>query len=133
VSKYREIKTEFREEALLRQALQASGVPFEEHAAPAHLVGYRGDERPETAQFIIRRHNLGSMSNDLGFARQEGGTYAAIVSDYDQYNRQSQGRLARVKQEYARAFVHREARRRGLRVTEQRDARTGAVHLTLRG
>lgn len=133
MSKYREIKTEFKEEGLLRQALQASGVPFEEHASPQTLVDWHGQPRPEQAEFIIRRHNVGPSSNDVGFRRETDGTYTAIVSDYDQTSRRAQAHLGRIKQEYARAFVHREARRRGLRVTEQRDAATGVVHLTLRG
>jgi hypothetical protein len=33
------------------------------------LIGYHGDERPERAQVIIRRSQLDSESNDIGFAR----------------------------------------------------------------
>jgi len=121
VSKYREIETEFRDEALFVKALQAAGVPFEHHAGQGErLVGYMGDLRDERANYVIRRRHIGSGSNDLGY-RVEGGRITAIVSDFDTMCPETTRIRNRVKQEYARAFVQREATRRGYRVEERRD------------
>src|SRR4051794_37435799 len=54
-----------------------------EEGAGLHLFGYAGDRRPETAELVIRRRHVGGASNDLGFRREEDGTYVPIVSDYD--------------------------------------------------
>lgn len=48
-----------------------------------HLYGYRGDERGETADIVVRRKHISSSSNDLGFAKTENG-YKLIVSEYDE-------------------------------------------------
>jgi hypothetical protein len=48
-----------------------------------NLYGYHGDKRAQTAEIIIRRKNIGSASNDIGFKLQEDGTYSAVISDYD--------------------------------------------------
>jgi Protein of unknown function (DUF1257) len=49
----------------------------------ANLYGYRGDKRAQKSEIIIRRKHIGSSSNDIGFTRQEDGTYSAIISEYD--------------------------------------------------
>ena len=48
--------------------------------AGAPLYGYQGDERPERAHVVIRRNQLDSASNDIGFRRDAYGVYRAIVS-----------------------------------------------------
>jgi hypothetical protein len=58
----------------------------EVHGTPQHLYGYQGDVRPETAEVIIRRQNIGVGSNDIGFKRQEDGRFQAIISEYDRAN-----------------------------------------------
>jgi hypothetical protein len=55
----------------------------EVHEQADNLIGYHGDKRAQKAEIIIRRKNIGSSSNDIGFKLQEDGTYAAIISDYD--------------------------------------------------
>jgi hypothetical protein len=48
-----------------------------------NLHGYTGDVRPEMANIIVRRHNISSLSNDLGFVKDSDGKYRMIISDYD--------------------------------------------------
>jgi hypothetical protein len=38
------------------------------------------------ANVIIRRANVQTAANDIGFVRQSDGTYSAIVSEYDSQN-----------------------------------------------
>ncbi len=39
-----------------------------------NLYGYQGDKREQVAEIIIRRKNVGSSSNDIGFKQNEDGT-----------------------------------------------------------
>jgi hypothetical protein len=59
------------------------------HAKPAHLTGYQGDSRKQTAHIVVPQTAVndylgGGASNDVGFLRREDGTYEAIVSAYDE-------------------------------------------------
>ncbi len=131
MSKYREIETEFKDETLFVKALQAAGVPFEHSAGQGErLIGYMGDLRDERANYIVRRRHIGLGSNDLGY-RVEGGRITAIVSEFDTMCRETTQIRNRVKQEYARAFVQREATRRGYRVEERRD-QAGNIQIQLK-
>lgn len=56
---------------------------IEVHETPKHLYGYHGDLRDDVAHVIIRRWNVGHVSNDLGFIRGEDGRFQVIVSEYD--------------------------------------------------
>lgn len=87
MSKYLTIKTEFLSETALRQALEDAcgefGIAYEYHPEGAHLYGVGGNLRPEKAEYIIRRRYVGGLANDMGFARQPDGSFAAIISEYD--------------------------------------------------
>ncbi len=67
MSKYEELVTVLTEERYLVEALEQLGYKPEVHRAGSALYGYLGDERPEKAQVIVRREELNSASNDIGF------------------------------------------------------------------
>ena len=83
MSAYAEYETIVCEEKFLVEGLTAMGYRVEVHAEGAHLIGYHGDERPERAHVIIRRAQLDSASNDIGFVRGTDGRFRAILSEYD--------------------------------------------------
>ena len=87
MSMYCNIKTQFKNRTALIAALMETGnwiaKQIEVHDEPQHLYGYQGDRREQTAHVIIRREHVGRASNDIGFARQPDGTYAAVISEYD--------------------------------------------------
>lgn len=56
---------------------------IEVHETAQHLYGYQGDKRKETANIIVRRKAVGGASNDIGFKREENGTYTGVISAYD--------------------------------------------------
>ncbi len=56
---------------------------MEVHKEPVSLIGYHGDTRKEKANVIVRRVHVGPDAKDLGFVKKPGGTYAAIVSEFD--------------------------------------------------
>jgi hypothetical protein len=89
MSEYTTVQTEITDADILRLALQDVGLPFEEATVEADgdrnglsLVGYLGDTRPQKVQFAIRRRNLGRLSNDIGWAWDEG-HFSAYLSEYD--------------------------------------------------
>jgi hypothetical protein len=119
VSKYRKLETEYRSRVLLRAALKAAGLPFEE-AKPGHethLYGYKGDERAETATFAIRRAHVGQASNDLGWHWDPAAKrFVEVISEFDQSRAESVAILDQVRREYAVASTMAEARVHGLSV-----------------
>ena len=72
----------FNNRECLLQALAECGYGTVEEGEALSLYGYRGDQRPETAQIVIRRKFIGAASNDLGFQKTDAG-YVAVISEYD--------------------------------------------------
>lgn len=124
MSKYKKIETEFRSLDSLKKALSDLDITFEIAADPKipslHLIGYRGDTRPEQASVVIRRAQVnrfsGGASNDIGFA-WDGNCYAAIVSDFD--SMASAKLTSQIKQRYALHELRRQARAQGYSMTEK--------------
>jgi hypothetical protein len=88
--------------------------------------------RSQKAHVIIRRHYVGRAANDLGFERQIDGKYRVWVSEYDQsHNGYNDAWMGRLRQSYGIEKVRKEARKRGYRLTEQKQD-NGTVRLVLR-
>ncbi len=100
----------FKDRRLLLAALADLGYPQVEEGEALSLFGYQGDRRPETAELVVRRHYLGSASNDLGFARTPAG-YIPFVSEYDQRTLHGGQLLPRLRTAYNERVVE-EVRRR---------------------
>jgi hypothetical protein len=100
MSKYEEMKTTLTEECFLVQALQDLGYSPDVRREGSALYGFQGDERPERAQIVIRRRQLDSASNDIGFARDATGVYLGIISEYDRSIGFNEAWLGRVAQAY---------------------------------
>jgi len=100
VSKYIEMRTALTDERHLVEALRELGYDPEVRREGSTLVGYMGDERAERAQIIIRRLQLDSASNDIGFARDGNGVYRAIISEYDRGIGFDDAWIGRVSQTY---------------------------------
>jgi hypothetical protein len=100
VSNFSELQTVIADERYLVEALRDLGYVPEVCRDGKNLVGYLGDERPEKAHIIIRRRQLDSASNDIGFARDANGVYRAIISDYDRGIGFDAAWLGRVGQTY---------------------------------
>ena len=72
---------QFANASCLIEALQQLGYT-PEFGNSLVLSGYQGDARQETAQIVVRRSQIGSSSNDLGFA-WNGKAFTPIISEYD--------------------------------------------------
>jgi ABC-type molybdenum transport system ATPase subunit/photorepair protein PhrA len=135
MSKYKRIATQFKDRECLLEALKRADVPFEvaQKGRQLSLYGYQGDRRKETAEFVVRRQHIGSVSNDLGYTwNAQAGVYEAIVSEYDTRCAATTEIRRKIKQQYAVSKVVKEARRKGLRVVQQRNEQ-GQIRLVLQG
>ncbi len=100
MSHFTAIKTQIKDADALAKALADVGFKqVEVHETAQHLYGFQGDIRPQTAEVIVRRQYIGGASNDIGFQRQEDGTFVAIVSEYDR-RQYSQAWINQVTQRY---------------------------------
>jgi hypothetical protein len=100
MSAYGEYETTLSEQNFLFEGLTAMGYRVEVHADGAPLVGYHGDERSERAHVIIRRSQLDSASNDIGFVQGPDGRFRAILSEYDRSIGYDDRWLGKVYQHY---------------------------------
>jgi len=134
MSHYSEVQIELTDEGCLVAALNRLGFQgkVEVHQEAQTLYGYQGDARPQKAHIIIRRQHVGRAANDLGFERQADGKYRVWVSEYDvKYNKYNAAWMGRLKQAYGIEKVRKEAKKRGYRLTEQKQD-NGTVRLVLR-
>jgi len=133
VSAYSKLRTQFTSRYRLRQALEAAGVEFEacKVGQEKHLIDWHGQQRPETATFIVRRHNINSLSNDLGWT-WTGSCFEEIVSEFDQGCVQTTEIRQAVKREYAVVTATEAARAKGYTV-KRVDQPSGEVQLVVTG
>ena len=119
----------FKDEALLLAALADMGYTEVERGESLPLYGYRGDQRAERAQLVVRRQHIGSVSNDLGFARAEQG-YTPIISEYDQRTLLDGKFLPRLRTAYNERVV--ETLQRRLHGTLRREQQGAVLKMKLR-
>ncbi|MFI5914131.1 DUF1257 domain-containing protein [Dactylosporangium sp. NPDC051541] len=132
MSHFTRVRTALRDAQLLAEALAGVGYPGAEvHDAPQVLFGYQGDARPETAEVIVRRAQIGDASNDIGFRRADDGTFEAIISDFDRH-RHGEPWLRQLTQQYGRSATLQYAERNGFEVTGEERQTDGSIRLLLR-
>lgn len=84
MSHYTRVRTKIRKKSALLKALADLGFKkVEVYDKAQNLRGFQDDIREDVANIILRREEVGGLSNDIGFVLQEDGTYEAIVSEYD--------------------------------------------------
>ena len=66
----------------LAEFLKIKREDIELHNTPQSLYDYVNKQRPETAHIIVRKEHVGNSSNDMGFRRNQEGTYTMIVDEY---------------------------------------------------
>lgn len=135
MSRYVRCDFEVADGAALVDALVELGFSrdvIEIHDNSTQLYGYRDDPRPERAHIVIRRANVGSASNDVGWERGADGVYRAWISDFDMRGRFDEATRNRLRVEYGVARLSREQRARGREVQRTRMP-DGRVALTIRG
>lgn len=126
------IKTKITNHQSLVVALADVGfTKVEVHESAQHLYGYMGDKRPQTAEIIIRRKFVGVASNDIGFKRQEDGSFEAVISAFDR-GKYSNEWLNRLTQRYAYHVTRAKLEEQGFTVVNEEKNQSGQIHLVLR-
>lgn len=119
----------FKDRRLLLAALADLGYSEVEQGEALALFGYRGDRRTETAEIVVRRKCIGSLSNDIGFTRTPEG-YIPLVSEYDQRVVHGGQFLTKLRTAYSEHVV--EAVKNRLRGTAQRRVEGAVIKITVR-
>jgi hypothetical protein len=119
----------FKDRRLLLAALADLGYPEVEEGEVLPLYGHRGDRRPETAEIVVRRQYMGSLSNDIGFTRTPDG-YVPLVSEYDQRTVHGGQFLVKLRTAYSERVVAEVTRR--LHGTAQRQVEGSVVKIRVR-
>ena len=135
MSHYSEYPTNIKDLGFLLKALAEMGFTSEKvevHDTPVHLFGYHGDRRKDTAHVVIRRKHVGASSNDIGFIRQEDGTFRAIISEFDRGSmRYNDAWLEKLQQNYTTIGVTEKLKAKGFSVFTKK-TQDGEVHLNMR-
>ncbi len=130
MSKYLEFSDAcLKNRRLLLASLATLGYTDVEEGEALTLYGYQGDARAETADVVVRRHHIGSASNDLGFKRTPVG-YVPLVSEFDQRTLHAGQFLVKLRTAYSEHVVE-EARRR-LHGTARRTVGENVVKIRVR-
>jgi len=119
----------FKNRQLLLDALKDVGYTEVEEGESLPLYGYQGDRRPETAEIVIRRCHVGSLSNDIGFTRTPNG-YLPLLSEYDQRTVHNGKFLAKLRTAYSERVVEEVTRR--LHGTARRTVEGSVVKIRVR-
>lgn len=131
MSHFTSIKTQIRNTEVLIKALADVGFKnVEYHEIAESLYGYQGDMRPESAEVIIRKQYIGSLSNDIGFKRQKNGEFQAIVSEYDR-RKYGQSWLNKLMQRYGYHALLASAHEQGFTIEEDEVLEDGTVRVVV--
>jgi Protein of unknown function (DUF1257) len=132
MSHFTKLRTQITDVSGLIKALADVGFKdVETHETAQHLYGYQGDMRLQTAEVIIRRKYVGQASNDIGFKRQEDGTFEAVISEYDRHKK-SQQWLNQLTQRYAYHVARTKLAEQGFDLVAEEVQEHGQIHLVLR-
>ena len=119
----------FKDRRLLLAALADLGYSEVEEGHALPLYGYRGDQRPETAEIVVRRKHVGPLSNDIGLKCTPQG-FIPLVSEYDRQVLHGGQLLPKLRTAYNERVVG-EIKRR-LRGTVERTVEGSVVKIRVR-
>lgn len=132
MSHYTALQTRISDLDLLIEALADLGFDHPDVFETAQpLLGWRGDERQQTAELIIRRRHLGAASNDIGFGRTADGFFEALISDYDR-RRYDADWIGKLSQRYAYRKARRVLASQGFDLVEENMDADRRIHMTVR-
>ncbi len=133
MSHYTNLEVDFTDGECLKKALGAMGFSshmIEVHDTPQNLIGYQGDVRAQKAHIIIRRKNVGTASNDIGFERMASGKYVAHVSEYDA-NKYSKAWFGKLTQAYTVEKTAKGVMKQGWKVFNKIKKQDGTIQMVL--
>lgn len=136
MSRFCTVMTQFKDRTALIAALVETGnwsiEQIEIHNTPQNLFGYKGDQRTEVANIIIRRKFIGIASNDIGLVLGKDNCYEIIVSKYDQ-SKYGTKWISQLKGNYVYHKLKQDQEGRGRRVSRTRCPQTGKQRIEISG
>lgn len=127
------IQVEYSDPECIKASLKELGYTFEDHKTEQTLQGYRGDNRVQTANIIVRRRHVGAAANDVGFKRKANGKYELIISDYDRGGKTGTNFLQKMKQLYAKHKTLKQLKKMGKTVTSVKTTKDGRIKIKALG
>lgn len=127
------IQVEYSDPECIKAAIKELGYVFEDHKTAQNLHGFQGDQRKQTADIIVRRRNVGSASNDVGFRRKSNGKYELIISEYDRHGKTGTNFMERMKQLYAKHKTLKQLKKMGKTVTSVKTMADGRIKIKALG
>jgi hypothetical protein len=132
MSHFTTVRTKIVSTEALLQALAEMGYrKVDVHEDPQPLHGFQGDERSQRAHVIIRRKQIGRLSNDIGFERQGDGSYRAWISEWDR-QRYDERWIEDLHRRYARHATQEALTAQGFKVADEVTDDDGTIRLVLR-
>lgn len=133
ISEYTVVQVEYSDAECIKASLKELGYTFEDHKTEQSLQGYRGDNRVQTANIIVRRKHVGSAANDVGFKRKANGKYELIISDYDRGGKTGTNFMQKMKQLYAKHKTLKQLKKMGKTVTSVKTMKDGRIKIKALG
>lgn len=135
MSHFTSVKTEFLQKQedcfidALKEVFGSSNVEVSDKGLA--LFGFQGDDRSKKSKndanyaplchIRINRKGVGQASNDIGYVRNEDGSYQAYVSEYDSGANFSKDRQNKLKQHYTCSVTQKTLKARGYTVKVTKD------------
>lgn len=132
VSHFTTLRTAITDRDALVAALADVGYrQVEVHDDAQPLEGFEGDARAQRGHVIVRRNNIGRLSNDLGFEQQADGHFTAVISEYDRSKHDATW-LQQVTARHAYHVTASTLASQGFDMVDEKTERDGTVRLVLR-
>ncbi len=119
ISEYSIVQLAMDDADCIVKALQELGYPAQIHEVAQQLEGWHGDKRKQKANIIIKRKDVGSCANDVGFLRKADGTYEMLISQFDKTASQGKKLTQDLLQLYGKHRTLKQAAQMGYQVRSQ--------------
>ena len=129
MSEYTQVELEIDDSETIKETLKELGFPYEEHEVATNLMGWHGDRRTQVANIIVRRKNISSASNDIGFVKKANGKYELIISEYDRKIPKGMLFTKKFKQIYVTKQAKKYLRKKGYKLKKQKVEKDGTIEL----
>lgn len=133
MSEYTIIQVEYNDPECIKASLKELGYVFEDHKIAQNLNGYMGDKRKQQANIIVRRQQVGSAANDVGFRMKSDGKYELIISDYDRRGKTGKNFMERMRQLYSKHKTLKQLKKMGKSVTSVKTTKDGRIKIKALG
>ncbi len=128
MSHYTTIQTKITDLESLTYAVESLGFKYEV-GRQLPLYNWTGSKTQHTADLVIPRKYLTSISNDIGFSKQRDGTYKIIISDIDQNDEKTKHLAEQLRQRYAYYKVKKELKLDNKEVLEEKIDSAGNIQI----